>query len=223
MRRMVSMLVLATVPICAPALSLGDWFGKKGGEAAETNVVRRYHLLITSKADEKDLVQMMTAKRLVTEEMRVLLALTEEKKQELVRFDQELKEKFAIVPERTYHYDPRSKTIFDQTLKPGVTNVTAGVDPETVFDRKLHKVLKGDEEIRLFASLAMGKRMTQEELGVFARVLREKQMELGRVEKGLKDKFSMSRDRNYWYDAATMRLYELVAPARQGAVKQDTP
>jgi hypothetical protein len=60
-------------------------------------------------------------------------------------------------------------------------------------------------------------------LGVFARVLREKQMELGRVEKGLKDKFSMSRDRHYWYDAATMRLYELVAPARQGAVKQDTP
>ena len=47
----------------------------------------------------------------------------------------------------------------------------------------------------------------------FASVIREKQLELESVAGLLSEKFSISKDRNYEYDPATMRLYEVGVPA----------
>ena len=199
-------------------------------DAATTNVTKRYHLLVPDKASEKELMQLFSAKRGIGEELRVLSMLGEEKRREMAKFDGELTKVFGVTEKGNYRYDPKTKTIYEQVPKAGgatttttATNATGAASAESsmettmVFEQRVHMQLKDDAQTKQFAGLAAGKRMTAEELQIFSRVLREKQVEMDRLDKTLKDKYSVSRDRSYWYDTKTMRLYEIVTPPRRGA------
>jgi hypothetical protein len=197
-----------------------------------TNVTRRYHLLVPDKASEKELMQLFSAKRVLGEELRVLGMLTEEKRREMAKFDNELRKTFGVTDKGNYRFDPKTKTIYEQVPKAGgtstTTNTTDAANPEgalettMVFEQRVHMQLKDDAQVKLFAGMAAGKRLTVEELQVFNRVLKEKQVEMDRLDKTLKDKYSVSRDRNYWYDTKTMRLYEIVTPPRRGGKQGNT-
>lgn len=196
-------------------------------DAATTNITKRYHLLVPDKASEKELMQLFSAKRGVGDELRVLSMLGEEKRREMARFDGELMKTFGVTDKGNYRFDPKTKTIYEQVPKAGGTttttnmtdaaSATGALETTMVFEQRVHKQLKDDEQTKQFAGLAAGKRMTAEELQVFNRVLREKQVEMDRLDKTLKEKYSVSRDRSYWYDTKTMRLYEIVTPPRRGA------
>ncbi len=54
---------------------------------------------------------------------------------------------------------------------------------------------------------------------MLARLIQEKEAALARVDNAFKEKFSMSRERNYWYDVTTMQLYEIVNPSSKGGVQ----
>ena len=217
--------------VMLPMIGQASWFGggnkkEEASEASPTNVTKRYHLLIPNKASEKELLQLFSVKRALSDELRVLSMLTEEKRREAAKFDAELQKTFGVSDKGNYRFDPKTRTLYEQVQKEGgvtTTNVAtaagAGGTLETtmVFEQRVHMQLKDDTQVKQFASLAAGKRITMEELQVFGRVTREKQVEMDRLDEVLKDKYSVSRDRNYWYDNKTLRLYELVMPPRRGA------
>jgi hypothetical protein len=218
------------MPLVGQAWPWGDDKKPEGApDAPSTNLTKRYHLLVPDKAAEKELLQMFAAKRAITDELRVLSMLSEEKRREMAKFDGELMKTFGVNEKGSYRFDPKTRTIYEQVPKAGGTTTTntadsanaeGGLETTMVFEQKVHKELKDDAMVKQFASLAAGKRITAEELQVFNRVLREKQVEMDRLDKTLKDKYSVSRDRDYWYDTKTMRLYEIVTPPRRGAMRE---
>lgn len=224
-----SVLVLLGLAFFLPGTTQAwPFFGgdkKEAEEGPATNATKRYHLLIPDKAAEKELLQLFNAKRVVAAQLQALTLLIEEKRQETKRFDGQLAKAFSVSETGNYRYDPKTRTIYEQVPKDGGVSATnaagsaAGMETTVVFEQRVHMQLKDDEQVRQFAGLAAGKRVTQEEIQVFNRVSREKQVEMDQLDKLLKDKFSVSRDRNYWYDVKTMRLYEIVDAPKRGALQ----
>lgn len=211
----------ALIVLLVPALALGGWFdrGNKAGskpDAASTN--RRYTLKIPNKAAEQDLVRLIRFKQNFLEEMRVLSRLTEEKKGQLQQFQKGLLDAFSMNPATNYQYDPKVRTIYKlipstsseatNPPPPGATTV-----PPAGFDRKLHLRLTTDLQAQQFLRLTAAKQLVEDEMKMFAAVIREKQVELERVTGLLSEKFSISKDKNYEYDPSAMRLYEVSVAA----------
>ncbi len=210
-------LVLAAciIPLSLQA-GLFGWMGKKEGgatpETASTNTVKRLHLTLTDKAAEKELLQLTDVKRLLFQEKQVLLLLIDEKKRDLSNLDSELSSSFGVKQDRNYRYDAKEMAIYEAGERTGTgTNVPAA-EPRLI--KKLAPADSGK-----FASLATAKQFTQEDLAVLVRLVREKEAASARIENAFNEKFSMSRDRNYWYDPTTMQLFELVNPSRKGVVQ----
>ncbi len=214
------------VAVCIVPLSLHaglfGWMGKseKGdsgdvSEAVSTNSVKRLHLAISDKAAEKELLQLTGVKRILFQERQVLMVLLDEKRRDLANYDVEFEKSFGIMRNRNYRYDPKTMTIFEE-VKVASTATNA---PGAAMESRVVKKLEAESDSRKFASLAAAKQVTQEDLVVLARLAREKEAGLARVETSLNEKFSMSRDRNYWYDPKTMRLYEVVKSSSKGAIQ----
>lgn len=195
------------------------WMGKQDAvepsEAVSTNAVKRLHLTISDKAAEKELLQLIGVKRVLFQERQVLSLLQEEKQRDLGNFDAELKKSFGIMRNRNYRYDPKAMTILEEVKKESADTNAPGAATES----RVVKKLESESDSRKFASLAAAKQIAQEDLVVLARLAREKEGALARVENSFKEKFSMSRDRNYWYDPTTMRLYEIVKSSSKGAIQ----
>ena len=213
--------ILALVVLLIPVLALAGWFD--GGHKAESkpgavSETRRYVLKIPNKAAEQDLVRLIGIKQNLLEETRVLSRLTEEKKVQLQQFQKGLLGAFSMRPATNYQYDPKTKTIYElipsastaatNQPPPGATTV-----PPTGFDRRLHLQLTTEQQIQQFVRLTTGRKLVQDEMKIFASVIQEKQLELEGVAALLGEKFSISNDRNYEYEPATMRLYEVGVPA----------
>lgn len=193
---------------------LSDWFGKKEpatiSEPLGTNSVKRFHLAISDKNAEKELLQLFAVKRIVAEERQVLLLLIDEKRRDLDTLDRDLSKNFGIRRDHRYKYDATTMTI-TEVQDPSTNATNSMISPP--------KTLKSEKEARQFASLAAAKQTTFDDLTVLSRLVREKEVALGRVDGSLKEKFSMSRDRNYWYDPKSMRLYEVITPSSKGTVQ----
>jgi hypothetical protein len=211
-------LAFCVVPLSLHA-GLFGWMGKKdsveSSESISTNSVKRLHLTISDKAAEKELLQLTGVKRILFQERQVLMMLQEEKRKDLGNYDAELAKSFGIIRDRNYRYDPKAMTIFEEIKKDSSATNAPGVETES----RVVKKLESESDSRKFASLAAAKQIAQEDLVVLARLTREKDTALARVENSFKEKFSMSRDRNYWYDPTTMRLYEIVKSSSKGVIQ----
>lgn len=215
-------LIVMTAVLLAPftlQAGLFGWFGnKEGGEPAEapaSNAVKRLHLNLSDKTAEKELLQYIGAKRILFEERRVLMMLLDEKRRDITTLEGELEKNFGMKRDRNYRYDAKSMAIYELSDKsPGSTNAPTQASGERVV-----KKLGAESDSKKFASLAAAKQVTHEDIIVLNRLAREKMTALARVENSLMEKFSMSRDRNYWYDPKAMRLYELVNASPKGAVQ----
>ena len=189
-----------------PVSAWAGWFdfgGKNKGESEpSSNAVKRLHLAIADKAAEKDLLQTTGAKHVLVQEKQVLMLA-------LVDVDAELAKAFGIKPDKNYRYDATAMTLSE------VPDTAAAGAKAPQWKQKLDS----ESDAKKFAALAAAKQATQEDLMVLIRLVREKEAAVGRVEALLRDKFSMSRDRNYWYDPKAMRLYEIVPPSRNGTVQ----
>jgi hypothetical protein len=189
----VRVLVLCAVMIALLAGSgRAGWFG--WGDDGST---KRLHRELSDKAAGQELSQLLGMKQILTKERQVLLVLTEEKKQELVDVDAEITRSFGLRPDRNYRYDEKARTIFEEAGK----------------ERHVVKKLGSLSESIKFASLAGAKQRVQDDLMVLTRMAKEKEQAVSRINGVLQTKFAMSRDRNYWYDAKTMKIYEVIPPA----------
>lgn len=212
--------IVATCLAAAGLEARAGWFGfgtddTPAPPATNTNVSRRYHMLVPDRAMEKELLTLFGQKRGIAETILVMRSLTAEKTQEIARFDKELLEKFGMKADLNYSFDPKAMTISEVTFKAPPANGEAAPAGEPQINKKLHRQVKDADEAKALAIAMTAKKLTLDELRVFAMVIKEKQLEIERVNNVLAQKFSMSRDRDYQYDANTMRLYEIVPLPRK--------
>ena len=182
--------------------------------ASPTNATRRYHMRIPDQATEKELLTLFAQKRATSETFLVMRNLTQEKSSELARFEKDLQDKYGMKTDSNYSFDQDKMTLYEVTFKaPAAPDPTPAGEAATATqqaEKKVYRQFKDADEAKQLALLMTGKKLTLEELRVFNLVIREKQMEMDRLNTVLSDKFSMSRDRDYQYEPATMRLYEIV-------------
>lgn len=215
--RMFVNVVLAAVmvPVMLQAGMLG-WFGRKsaGGdsESGATNVVKRLHMTMSGADAEKEFLQLTAVKRILGQERQVLLLLQQEKRRAILGLDSSLTKSFGLKRDGNYRFDATSRALYE--IPEGQGNVT-----NNAVAAKLVKKLDKESDARKFASLAAAKQLAHEDLTVLIRLSNEKDVEMAQVDKALKDKFSLSRDRNYWYDPKTKQLFELVDSSAKGDVK----
>lgn len=181
-------------------------FGKDDEGEREERGSRRYVLRVPDRKAEKDLLDLLGARKRILEDMVVLRRLVAEKKGELDQFRRGLVGLFGFRPDGSYDYDPATRTLYE------VTRSASNAPPE----KTKMKELRSDEEARQLLRLLAGQRVALEEVRVFEAVAREKAAELERVERVLSGRFSMVRGRNYEYDPKTMRLFD-VTPAPSNA------
>lgn len=202
--------------LLVPSVGHAGWFG--GSEAknaappsasSPSNAVKRLHLKIKDAEAEKELLQLVAAKRIVMQERTVLLLLLDEKKANLVTVEGEMGKTFGVQRDKNYLFDAKARTLSEEPDKTAAGRAKA----------KVVKTLKDDAEARQFASLASIKQTLQEDLTVLARIVQEKDVALGRINESMNKKFSMSRDMNYWYDPGAKSLYEVVNPSTKGDIQ----
>ena len=195
---------------------MAGWFGGSDVKSAAlpsasspSNTVKRLHLKVKDEEAEKELLQLVAAKRVVTSEKTVLLLLLDEKKGNLTTVEGEMGKTFGVRHDRNYTFDAKAGTLSEEPDKTAAPLAKAMVI----------KTLASDAEVREFASLASVKQTLQEDLTVLARIVQEKNVAMGRISESMRTKFSMSRDMNYWYDPKEKSLYEVITPSTKGDVQ----
>lgn len=161
---------------------------------------RRLHYRFKDKAAELAFLKMVGKKQDILEELRVVGRLQTEKNAELARFAQALQEQFAVKADVDYQYDADSMSISE------IVKTKSGEPPRS----RLHMKLKDKATEQAFVRLAATKRVTFEELAVFQLILREKQIESDEVDRLLAELYSITKDRSYQYDAASLTLFEMI-------------
>ena len=173
---------------------------------------RRAHFLVKDPETERSLMQLAESRREREEEIRVILRLYQEKQGELARMNGRLAEKFQISADENYQYDNETKSLYKLTPKEGAQDLAAagGAAAEDLFDRKLHLSLEPEDMEVTFVRLVSAKKITASELQVLQLLLKEKNMELAKIHSSLKERFSVSPEKHYEYDAEAHTLFEIV-------------
>ena len=212
--------MLVLLCLLVPTMSMSGWFdwgSKDEAKPAAEPAGRRYVLKIPNKAVEQELIRLIALKQNCVEDILVMARLAQKKKLQLDKVKGGLREAFTMDPSRNYQYDPKTRTIYELTASasapatnppPGATTV-----PPAGFSRELHLQLTTDQQVQQFLRLTAARKLVEDEIKVFVAVIREKQVEVEGAVRLLRDKFSISKDRNYEYEPSTRRLYDIGAPA----------
>lgn len=192
--------------------SANAWFFRSSDRDAEAEAdgseVKERQIASLSPQQGEVFVQLAQARSDRLEEIKVINRLTREKQLEMQTFDERLQNRFGIDPALSYTFDTTNKTVY--VLEPERTggDESETADPDAELLRRVeHRVLNA-EEVEHFLQLLAAKRLTQQQLNLFALLLREKQLELNRVNQVMHDRFSVDPTRNYRFEAETRTLYE---------------
>ena len=195
----------APAPAPAPAV-------KAIAQPGQQPTVRRPHYRVDGPEMETTLLQLAESRELRRGEIVVLSRLLVEKQNELRRMDRRLQEVFGVDPSVTYQYDADSRCIYRLDTKEGAEELAraGGVDPEDLITRTIHRELATPDAANAFTRLVSAKKITNNEIRVLQLLLREKNMELKKVETTLAARFSIAPDKHYEYDASAQTLFEIV-------------
>jgi|GEM_PF-1329789 len=191
-----------TVEPVKPAPTAGD--ASTQTAAATTNgmqVVRRPHLKFESDKTEQNFQKIINARAIVTTDLRVIRRLISQKQQELARLNEKLVSDFKMTPGGKYHYDSKTRTVYE--LADSSTNAAAGADSK-VLTR-----FKNTRMADLFLKITNNRQQCVGQVQLLVEMAVEKEAELASLEETLAKRFKMSRNMNYEYDPATKTLYEL--------------
>lgn len=173
---------------------------------------RRAHVQMKDQESVDVLVRLAESRQLREQEIRVLTRLHGEKEGELERMNQRLQDRFGIAPDANYQYDNESKSLYLLTPRAGVEAGEGGA-AEDLFDRRLHRNLSNKDIEIEFVRLVSAKKITVSEIQVLKLLLKEKHLELNKVNGTLGERFAISPDKHYEFDADSRTLFEVVRPA----------
>lgn len=180
-------------------------------EAASPQHARRAHFRMPDQEAVDTLVQLADSRRMREEEIRVLARLLREKEGELVRMNDRLRDRFGIAADANYQYDNETKGLFLLVPKSGESAVE-GEGADEVFEKRLHRTLDAKQTEIEFVRLVSAKKITASEIQVLKLLLKEKNLELGKVHASLEERFAISPEKHYEFDAPSRTLFEVVGP-----------
>lgn len=175
--------------------------------------VLRPHLKLDEKS-ELEFRALISSRYQIQEDVTVLRRIQEEKRQEVLRFTEQLQEDFAIDPKGNYEYDADGGLIKLLTLK---ADQGAATNTTPAFDRKDHRKLATKEEQDRFVRLVAAKQLSTDQIEGLSLLLQEKLIEMQAVQGSINKKFATTGDRNYRYDREAKMLYEMVPVPQAGA------
>lgn len=178
------------------------------GSGVVTNRKGEFILRPHLKLDEKSELEfraLISSRYQIQEDLLVLRRIQDEKRQEVARFSEKLKEDFAIDGTANYEYDADNGRILSLTLKDGATTNAA---PQ--FDKKEHRKLESKEDRDRFVRLVAAKQLSMEQIESIGLLTQEKMIELQAVQGSINKKFATTGERNYRYDRESKMLYEMV-------------
>ena len=178
-------------------------------------ITRRLHSMI-EKASESQFLQLVSGKQAATGDIRAIRRLFREKQAVLKKINDNLAADYSIDADRNYRYDTSSKTIYELVIAPG-TNAIAGDGSSPAGQGRVHMVLDGKEKVERFVQLSTAKQLNSTIVKVLAMLDQEKEKELASQNNALLEKFKVSKDRSYEYDAKTGALYELATLSADGS------
>lgn len=201
--------------------SKGDAPGRREREvkSPEPKHAERVVKVLTP-AEAERLVRLNQMRRERQDELTILGRLSGEKQSELESFNVKLSKEYGIDDQRVYTYDATNRTVYlllpsegQPAAAGGTVAAKGGVQTNAVAvaaaARRLpHRVFPTAEESQAFAQLVVAKKLTQQQLDVFATVEREKRLELAQVQGLLKKELGIDPQRNYRFEEETRKLYE---------------
>ena len=163
-------------------------------------------LKLTSKEEERELLNQLGHRRQVMDDSLVLRRLAEEKRRELARLVEELEEEFGVRPDRNYRYDPAARRLYEVSPE-GAADAPSEGGPVRTFD--------SDEQGARFSARIARKRLLVDALAVLELLLTEKLDELKVYDSLMTERYALSPEKAYRYERATMELFEADAPERR--------
>lgn len=189
-----------------------------GGSSTSTatRILARPHLRFADPEQEKQLMTFINARRRAQEDFAVVTRLIEEKRLEIKTFDQQMTELFGVNPDLNYQFDADTGTIFELTLKPGLseeqkkqTSISAD-QVKDLYDFKEHRKLADEQEKTRFLRLAAGKQLANDQIRMLGLIQNEKEIENNTIHEEMANRYAISMDREYRYDNDSKTLFELV-------------
>ena len=179
----------------------GAWPFSSSKEAKEREVC------VLSPMATNAFVQLATARSNGNTELLVLDRLSREKKAELASFDETLKISYGMDPRRVYTFDSTNRTI--NLVESQTLDKNGKIAPAK---KTAHRVFPDDATCDEFIRVVVAKQMTLRHLEVFNELVREKTLEVARVNEALKQRYKIDPSRKYRFEAKSRKLFEVVPP-----------
>ncbi len=204
----------------------------------QNSAIKRYHLTVPDKKTERELMGLIQGRRVLTEDIRVLRRMVQDRKARFAALQKQLKDKYGILPEERYEYDPDNKALLKIIVpkadkKPAdpakadkaelkEVDVDNAVEPKEAKQAELKKEpfrKFTEEEAKNFIEIQTAKSRRGQEIMVFQRTMMEEEVQLKKTSELMSKRFAMKEGKYYDYDAKEMKLYELT-PQRRAAQPQ---
>jgi len=170
----------------------------------------RPHLRIKDEQAGKQLVGLFSQKQRSTQDMQVSARMLREKRAELAKFNEELREAFKVEPDKTYRFDPENRTLYQVARRTRADGTTQAAG------ERFHSRFKDETRIARFQRLIKLRQLTREQIASLSLLVKEKQIEIARVDEALSKGYSVSRDRRYRYNPEKRILYEIIPVPKSG-------
>jgi len=146
-------------------------------------------------AEFSDLVQ---AKNMRREEWIICGRLFLEKKGELKKFMDEMSKEFGMAPDKSYTFETASQSLFLLS--------TNKMDKAGNPERSLVRKLKSEGEVKYISRLMVARRLTEQQIFVFAQIREEKSKEFTLIDAKLRQTFKLDPKASYRLDEKTAQL-----------------
>lgn len=164
------------------------------------------HRKFKDREDADKFIALLSSKQTTITQLEVLDSLIREKKLELARFNEDLEKRFGIHAESDYEFDAEGGAIVQVMV---VTNGSKTAGATNSVEKKLVRKMEKAEDRQDFIRMASVRNITRGEIGAFALVVGEKNLELQQCDKLLMERYGISNKSAYQYVAGELAVYEL--------------
>ncbi len=194
-RLLAVLLIVTGACLAAPSPASAGWFGKDGSkeESSETKV------RVLSEERGQTFVSLVSQKRVIEDDLRVIARLLKEKQRELKTFNETLETRFGIDPASQYTFDATEFRIY---LLPPPPEKAGEPTPERTLHREISK-----EDGKLFVRHVSAKSITASQIRALSLLVREKRMEQNSANEALKGQFGIDPALDYRYEPKTRTIY----------------
>ncbi|MEM7395422.1 MAG: hypothetical protein AAF492_24075 [Verrucomicrobiota bacterium] len=171
------------------------------------------HYRVENQTAEKDFLNLSTGRKLRREEIAVLSRLGREKKAERKNLLSQRQPSFGLEPDESVEYVAENKVVYRirKSSETDKTDKPLGRSKRSTPQKKPVLTFSDDDRHKRFLSLAVSRKLVDEQIRGLDLILREKVLELKQVEKALLNRFAINPEKHYTYNAKERKIYEVIS------------